>query len=415
MDLRNIENLLNQCVDPSNPEHVSAKEAVAKHAQEMGWDHVEAFMYNVLSKRVLEALEALLFYQEHREYFVNQENGSYGFDPFMVAPELVHISFKHSVEAAVTYFRKMVSLPYADGYSTILLLGLDLEKSFEVYPGVTLTRVEELPCSNSKEHYIGDDSKWYLNNPHPSFVSAPKCALVRKIRIEPLVYHSGNEPKNKKHLESHKLFKDIALLLTLVGPGPVLTSVHWFEFEDKDLQGVKLSNSGWHNYEIFPYNLPNKNLPVADESISNIISSYCKISDSKIKRKVVVAIERLSASFRRRNPGDSALELSIALEIIFAEDFGENTYKIGLRAALLLTDNVEQRQRIRSVISSLYKQRSKLVHRGENSATAKIKGYTPISSINLVNEAADYVSKSIKKIIELGCIPDWNEYELKIK
>jgi len=415
MDLRNIENLLYQCVDPSDPEHVSAKEAVAKHAQEMGWDHAEALMYHDLSKKVQVALEALPFYQDYKGCFVNQENGGYGFHPFMVAPDLVHISFKRSVEAAVTYFRKMVSLPYADGYSTILLLGLDLEKSFEVYPGVTLTRVEELPNSNSKEHYIADDSKWHFNNPHSGFVSAPKCALVRKIRIEPLVYHSGNEPKSKKPLESDELFKDIALLLTLVGPSPVLTSVHWFEFEDQDIQGVKPSGGGWHNYEIFPNTLPNKSLPIADASIYNTISSYYNISDSKVKKRVAVALERLSASLRRRNPGDSALELSIALEIIFAEDYGENTFKIGLRAALLLSDVVEQRQRIRSVISSLYRQRSKLVHKGENSDTAKIKGYTTVSSVELVSEAADYVSKSIKKILELGCIPDWNEYELKIK
>jgi hypothetical protein len=415
MDLKNLENLLCQCVDPSDPEHVRAKEAIAKHAQEIGWDHVEALMYHDLSKKVQEELESLSFYQDYKGCFVNQENGGYGFHPSMVAPDLVHISFKRSVEAAVTYFKKMVSLPYADGYSTILLLGLDLETSFEVYPGVTLTRIEDLPSSNSKEHYVGDDNKWHFNSPHSSFVSAPKCALVRKIRIEPLIYCSGNEPENKKPLESDELFKDIALLLTLVGPSPVLTSVHWFEFEDQDIQGVNPSGGGWYNYEIFPITLPNKNLPVADESIGNTISLYFNISDSKVKKRVAVALERLSASLRRRNPGDSALELSIALEIIFAEDYGENTFKIGLRAALLLSDEVAQRKRIRSVISSLYKQRSKLVHKGENSDIAKIKDFSPVSSVELIREAADYVSKAIKKILELGCIPDWNEYELKTK
>lgn len=372
-------------------------------------------MYRALSEKVQEALEALPFYQNHKECFVNQENGAYGFHPFMVAPDLVHISFKRGVDAALTYFRKMINLPYADGHSTTLLLGLDLEKSFEIHPGVMLTRTEDLPNSSSKEHYIGNDNRWHFNNPHSIFASTPKCALVRKIRIEPLTHHHADNSKNKTYLESHKLFKDIALLLTLVGPSPVLTSIHWFEFEDQDIQGVTPTGAGWQNHEIFPSTIPNQSQPIANESICNTISSYYNISDAKVKKRVTVALERLSASLRRRNPGDSALELSIALEIIFAEDYGENTFKIGLRAALLLSNEIEQRQRIRSVISSLYRQRSKLIHKGENIDIAKIKGHTPISSTELVREATDYVSQSIRKILEIGSIPDWNEYELKIK
>ncbi len=80
----------------------------------------------------------------------------------------------------------MTSLPYADGYTTNLLLGIDINKSFEIYPGVQLVRIEDLPDSNSKDHYLGDDSKWHFNNPHSEMIGKPKCALVKKIRIEPV-------------------------------------------------------------------------------------------------------------------------------------------------------------------------------------------------------------------------------------
>jgi hypothetical protein len=414
MDLRNLENLLRQCIDPCDQEHIRAKESLIKHAQELGWEHVEGFMYHDLSKKIQEELESLPFYQDYEGCFVNTENGEYGFHPFMVAPDLVHIAFKRGVKAALSYFSKMTRLPYADGYSTILLLGIDLENSFEIYPGVTIVRIENLPSSNAKGHYVGDESKWHFNNPYSSFISAPKCALVRKMRIEPLTYLAGNDPENKKPLESDELFKEIALLLTLVGPSPILTSVHWFEFDDQDLQGAKQGGSGWHNYEIFPIILP-KSLPVANESICSSISSYYKMSDSKTKERINVSLERLSTALRRRSSGDAALELSIALETIFAEDYGENTFKIGLRAALLISNEIEQRKRVRSVISALYKQRSQLVHRGVNSETAKIKGFEPVSSNELIKESAIYVSRAIVKVLEIGSIPDWNEYELKGK
>ena len=197
MDISNLEKILSIAVDPSGSEHIRLKESLNKHAQDIGWEYVEAFMYHDLSKPVQEELESLPLYKDYKGLFVNQENGSSGFHPSMVAQELVRISFKKGVKAAISYFSKMTSLLFADGYATNLLLGIDIDKSFEILPGVQLVRIEDLPDSNSKEHYLGNDSKWQFNNPHSEIIGKPSCALIKKIRIEPLLYNSENEPEQK--------------------------------------------------------------------------------------------------------------------------------------------------------------------------------------------------------------------------
>ncbi len=104
MDLSKLENTLNVSVDPSEPEYIRSLESLKKHAQDIGWEHFEAFMYHDLSKRVQDELESMQMYKENDGWFVNQENGGYGFHPFMVAPDLVQISFKKGVEAAIRGF-----------------------------------------------------------------------------------------------------------------------------------------------------------------------------------------------------------------------------------------------------------------------------------------------------------------------
>ena len=412
MDLSNLENTLRAIIDPSSPEQIRLQESLNKHAQELGWEYVEAFLYHDLSEKVKKELESLSLYQNYEGLFVNQENGSFGFHPFMVAPDLVHISFKKGAEAAISYFDKMTRLPSADGYAINLLLGIDVDNSFELIPGVNIVKIDNVPESNTKDHYLGSESKWHFNNPYSDFIGMPKCALVKKVRIEPLLFKNTDKPNNEKPLQNSELFKEIAFLLTLVGPSPVLTSLYWFSFEDTDLQGAKGGDVSWHNHEMTPFRILD-GMPIATKVFSEIVSAYYALKDIKTKKRILISLERLSFSLRRRSSGDAALELSISLETLFAEDYGENTYKIGLRVALLIGVDFDQRKRIRSVISALYKQRSQLVHGGESKNRVTPKGFEPIESKELINEASGYVARSIETIIKLGSIPDWNEFELK--
>lgn len=82
-----------------------------------------------------------------------------------------------------------------------------------------------------------------------------------------------------------------------------------------------------------------------------------------VKRICDVALERLNLARRRTSPGNIAIEGAICLEALLSgEDSGDLTYKLKLRAALLLATDLEQRRAIQKTVGDFYKLRSRTVH-----------------------------------------------------
>jgi hypothetical protein len=104
--------------------------------------------------------------------------------------------------------------------------------------------------------------------------------------------------------------------------------------------------------------------------------------------------------------------VSIALESLLADGGTENTYKVGLRSALLLGGELAERLDIRTVVSGTYALRSALVHEGEAGDTIRLKRRGKEKSKEVVNEAILICARVIRRILELGGIPDWYEFEL---
>ena len=73
-----------------------------------------------------------------------------------------------------------------------------------------------------------------------------------------------------------------------------------------------------------------------------IVQKYMEL-ESSVKNRVRIALERLHQSLIRCNPADSTLEISMALEILLTNDSSGNKFKISLRAALLVSDNIKER------------------------------------------------------------------------
>lgn len=85
--------------------------------------------------------------------------------------------------------------------------------------------------------------------------------------------------------------------------------------------------------------------------------------DELLRRSVDVALDRLNLARRRRSPGDQAIDSGICLEALLGDDNPQElTYKLRLRAALLLGTTLAERQEIRKAVHDLYNLRSKVVH-----------------------------------------------------
>ncbi len=114
------------------------------------------------------------------------------------------------------------------------------------------------------------------------------------------------------------------------------------------------------------------------------------------------SIDRLARSRLASSPADRALDLGIATEIALMHGQGENnaeiTHKIGIRAAWLLGQDIEERQTIFNEIKKLYSARSQAVHSGTLTKKSRVD----------LNAADHLVTRLLKTILDLGYFPNWN-------
>jgi hypothetical protein len=89
-------------------------------------------------------------------------------------------------------------------------------------------------------------------------------------------------------------------------------------------------------------------------------------------KRLNVAIDRLHFSVDRSTPEDALVDLIIALEAIYGDGEGANTYKIAMRSAAFLFSTLDDRLATRRLVTRAYKERSALVHGGRGEPSASI-------------------------------------------
>lgn len=122
------------------------------------------------------------------------------------------------------------------------------------------------------------------------------------------------------------------------------------------------------------------------------------------RRRVDTAILRLGFAAARLQPSDAIVDLAIAIEAILSDkgNKDELTYRLRLRAALILGTELEERQRIKQFIRDLYNERSSVVH-----------GEAPRNTdAELRSSGEQMVVTLVRTILRLGRVPDWSVVEL---
>jgi hypothetical protein len=115
------------------------------------------------------------------------------------------------------------------------------------------------------------------------------------------------------------------------------------------------------------------------------------------------AMRRFRASFDRYQPSDPErlLEAAIAFEAILLNDSGDNHqelgYRLRLRAARFLTENLEERIRIFDLLRHLYSFRSRIAH-GETLEDMKSKDQRKLEIV--VKETPAILKKLLLKVME---------------
>lgn len=118
-----------------------------------------------------------------------------------------------------------------------------------------------------------------------------------------------------------------------------------------------------------------------------------------------LALDRLNLARRRRSPGDQAIDSSICLEALLGDKSSQElTYRLRLRAALLLGTTLAERQEIRQAVRNLYDLRSSVVH-----------GRGPKDTLHDAQHASrglEICTQAARAIVQLNALPDFPTWEL---
>jgi Apea-like HEPN len=141
------------------------------------------------------------------------------------------------------------------------------------------------------------------------------------------------------------------------------------------------------------------------------VSAFLALGDP-LRATLRLALRRFNQALRRPPHGDRALDLAISLESLLVDGAGENTYKIGLRAALVLGGSMERRREVRAVVGALYALRSALIHDGILPSEVKVVAGGKRPAHDIVEDATEICALVLRSILYAGSIPSWYEYEL---
>jgi hypothetical protein len=135
------------------------------------------------------------------------------------------------------------------------------------------------------------------------------------------------------------------------------------------------------------------------------------IKSGKIPLRLQTAVDRVNFAAERDRADDKLLDLLIAMEALFGDSQGAIGYKIGLRCAVFVENDYEERKRISELINDAYSRRSALVHGGRS----KSKGPLKLTTDQIVKELLVLIQKStnliIKRLLSGKNVPDGQDFD----
>ena len=391
----------------STPARVNSSTDIPPEIQDAILDHE-------LSKEVLKVLERQEEFANGRPLMVNSLSGRMGFQSQFVAPLLMREArHRKSADAAVRWLEKVLGTKSAAGIAVYTLWGLNPAKHVELLDDVDLRPFDSLPASRQKEGLTAP--RW----PSASLATPvyawqpPTAALVARLEIVPYLVDINAEPDSaqKGRPDYRALFEDIRLCLAIIGPAAIIPGPSWFQYLDPDLEAAVIgAASGLSHQEIVPFHVPESKALDASEA-SELVKAYAGLAPS-LKNRARTAMERLHQALVRRSPADQALEIAIALETLLVNSSGEHTFKIALRAALLTSEDVEERSHNRAMIEAVYGMRSALMHSGQAPTECKVHNHGRRPAAEVAADAARITALIIRRVLTRGELPDWNSLEL---
>ena len=349
---------------------------------------------------------------------VRAARGSHGFTGSFVAQRMLQLVREGRTPAqAVAWFLKASAATRGVGGAVKALYGVQCSKRIELSDDVWLIPYGEIPQSETRDWVLQQHLKANDSSHMHGFTVPPRAALYRPGTLESMWLTDPARDFSKD--PPMPWFDDLdtaTLLLALTPKAVPIEASHWMNYDDPDL--ALLGVLGLTRY------LPEIQLPFAmgeptqitTESAAGLFTQYRRVGVSD-QGRLKLALQRLIRARSQLNPGNRAIDLAIALEVLFMnhnKDRAEHSYKISLRVAKVVGGELAVKRTAVIETKALYDLRSDMVHSGTAKNDWTIEGVKRNAG-DIVDAADRRCALAIRSFLTTGHIPaaaEWRDIEL---
>jgi hypothetical protein len=338
--------------------------------------------------------------------------GAHGWLPQFAAQKMLSLVRNgSSPDAAVAWLRRVPSMTAGSGGAIKLLYGIQCAQRIAITSDIVLLPFAEVPASSIMDWIVSEHERANESPVVHGFTIAPSAALFRPGVVEPLFRDASGDFQNEPPAVWFNDLDDAARLLALIPRAIPIEAAHWFHYDDPDV--ALLGNFGLSRQgpEIRT-TMVTAPVEVTAAAVDGVFTAYRQLKKSD-QQRINLALERMIRARCQFVSGNRAIDLAIALEVLFMNtERDEHSYKISMRAARLIQADSLARQRVFMEVRRLYDMRSSMVHTGQVKNEYSLDA-TKVSAHEIV-EAVDVVcTQAIRAFLRLGGIPgDWRPTEL---
>ena len=286
-----------------------------------------------------------------------------GFPVDAIVDKLVELAVLFGPEDAARAFMSSLSDQRCSLEYFLLFDGVSTPFPIEIYDGIRL-----VPLPTSSAELPGWLPPLTVEEiPITTFLGSSVLAIRRSVspryqipsQSETLVFktESTGDPQFDE--------EEFCRALSLACQARVQSKVRWQNVHQKEIAALHGGGSRVTSYNLGQHST---SITLSEETVSHARALYESLRslEQKTRRAIDVPLTRWIASLENKTLVDQVIDLGIALEAIYAGDGSEEVgFRLRIRAAHHLRQDVSDRKAVIHLVRQLYRLRSQAVHNGQ--------------------------------------------------